>query len=104
VFRHLREAIDRLKGELSYFREGERLEIDFVVDLPDGAVAIEVTGSADVIPKLASLSTAARAARADRILLVHGGAERQERDGIRTIPLPYFLLNTDACLKGEAVP
>lgn len=104
VFRHLREASDRLKGELSYFREGERLEIDFVVDLPDGVVAVEVTGSADVIPKLPSLSTAARAARADRMLLVHGGAERRERNGIRTIPLPYFLLNTDACLKGETVP
>ena len=104
VFRHLREAIDRLKGELSYFREGERLEIDFVVDLPDGVAAVEVTGSSDVIPKLANLTAAARAARADRMLLVHGGAERRERDGIRTIPLPYFLLNTDACLKGEMVP
>lgn len=103
VFRHLREASDRLKGELSYFRVGERLEVDFIVDLPDGVVAVEITGSADVIPKLAGLSTAARAAKANRILLVHGGAERRERDDIRTIPLPHFLLNTDACLQEERV-
>ncbi len=99
VFRHLREASGRLKGELAYFRKDERLEINFVLDLPDGVVAVEVTGSADVIPKLATLSTAARAAKANRVLLIHGGAERRDRDGIRTIPLPDFLLNTDSCLQ-----
>jgi predicted AAA+ superfamily ATPase len=99
VFRHLREASYRLNGELAYFRSGERFEIDFVLDLPDGLIAVEVTGSADVIPKLSALAEAAKVAKANRVLLIHGGAERRNRDGIRTIPLPDFLLNTDGCLR-----
>ena len=104
VFRHLREAAAHLNGELSYFRQGDRLEIDFVVDLPGGAVGVEVTASPDVGPKLAALSAAARAAGTDRTLLVHGGAENRNREGVRRIPLPYFLLNAEACLKGETAP
>jgi hypothetical protein len=100
VFRHLREAAIRLNAELSYFRRDERLEVDFIADLPGAAVAIEVTSSRDPTSKLAKLNAAAAAAKVTHTLLVHGGAEHQLRGHIQTIPLPHFLLNTDVYLLG----
>ena len=43
VFRHLREVARTNEGKLTFFRHKEKLEIDFVLEGPEGLVAIEVT-------------------------------------------------------------
>jgi predicted AAA+ superfamily ATPase len=92
VFRHLREVVREGGGRLFYYR-GNGAEIDFVMDIPGGKVAIEVTG--DRAPggdKVARARAAAEAAGASRALLIHGGNARGATDGVHLVPLHAFLV------------
>jgi len=92
VFRHLRDAAATLRGEISYFRQRDDLELDFVLDLPGGTIAVEVTSSTDPTRKLGKLSKAAHAVRADHVLLIHGGPLDSRRAEVWIVPLLQFLL------------
>jgi len=48
VFRHLRDLARQHDGEISYFRQKDDLEIDFVLELPGRRVAVEATSSGAV--------------------------------------------------------
>lgn len=95
VFRHLREL---LRGDsrtaISYYRDRSGREVDFVVDLPDARVLIEVTGSSRVkSEKLARLDDVARAIGADRQVVVFGGELGETGEAVRTVPLGSFLFD-----------
>ena len=102
VFRHLREAARQLEAELTYFRQDEEQEIDFVLDRGEATVGIEVTSSNRLRPeKIQKVRRAGESVGADRLLLVHGGlvevkGEREER--VQPVPLVRFLLDPLAAL------
>lgn len=92
VFRHLRTLP---AAALRYYRsERGAHEIDFVVDGPDGRIAVEVTAAQSPRPeKLARLNAAAEDAGIRRRALVHGGMAEGTGDGVRLLPLHRFLLD-----------
>jgi len=103
VYRHLRETAREREGRLSYFRQGEDLEIDFVLEDQSGLVAIEVTSGLRVrADKLERLRQAAKKLGTDRRLLVHGGVIEETAEGVETVPLQRFLLDPSALLPGGA--
>ncbi len=102
VFRHLRELARDFLGRISYYRFKNDVEIDFVLEVEGGTVAVEVTSSAEVTSKkIAKLETAARHLGADRAYLVHGGISEGPRDGIVSLPLARFLLRPERVLEEE---
>ena len=95
VYRHLREIAPLLGAEPPTFhrdRKG-RQEIDFVLDLPDGPLAVEVTSSTQPEKKLTGLRNAASTIGARSFLLLHGGPTELEATDGRAIPLDRFLLD-----------
>jgi predicted AAA+ superfamily ATPase len=103
VFRHLREAARQLQAELTYFRQDEEREIDFVLEVGGMTVGIEVTSSARVRKeKLAKVKKAGELLGADRLLLVHGGFIEEAGDRVQPVPLARFLLDPIVAL--GAVP
>jgi uncharacterized protein len=102
VFRHLREEAHALGGKLGYFRPGDDLEIDFVVEVGDRRVGVEVTGSSRIKPeKLERLRRAGEVLGAADLFVVYGGVVEEDLDGIRAIPLRTFLLEARHLLAGE---
>jgi uncharacterized protein len=99
VFRHLREAARQLEAELTYFRQDEEREIDFVLDGNGASVGVEVTSSPRLRPeKLEKVRRAGEALGADRLLLIHGGVIEEKGDRVQPIPLARFLLDPIAAL------
>jgi uncharacterized protein len=100
VYRHLREAARELEGRLSYFRQGEDLEIDFVLEDQGGLIAVEVTSGFRVrADKLERLRQAARRLGTDRRLLIHGGVIEETAEGVKTVPVQRFLLEPRSFLR-----
>ncbi len=100
VYRHLRETARELEGRLSYFRQAEDLEIDFVLEAQGGLIAIEVTSGLRVrADKLERLRQAARRLGTDRRLLVHGGVIEEMAEGVETVPVQRFLLDPGSFLR-----
>lgn len=93
VHRHLRElAREDPRTGLSYYYDGRKLEGDFVVQLPGSTVALEVTSSVKPKPaKLAKLREVARRVKADRRILVYGGAFERLEGGVEMVPVARFL-------------
>ncbi len=103
VYRHLRETARELEGGLSYFRQGEDLEIDFVLEDQSSLIAIEVTsGLRARADKLERLRQAAKRLGTDRRLLIHGGVIEEMAEGVETVPVQRFLLNPASFLRGGA--
>lgn len=94
VFRHLREASRQLEGRLSYFRQQDDLEIDFVHEAPGVPLTgIEVTASPRVRPqKIHRFRRAGKALGAEKLAIIHGGLTESEVEEIRILPLQKFLL------------
>ena len=96
VYRHLRELEREQLVRLSFHRaaRGED-EIDFVVDRREGSpVPIEVKHSQRPgSGALAALPARADAIGAERCLMIHGGPEVAERDGVQMVPLRDFALD-----------
>lgn len=107
VFRHLRdltrERAREREGGLSFFRQRNDLEIDFVLELPERRVAVEVTSSGTVPErKIERLGRAADELGAEERFLVSGGVTEAVRDGVRVLPLREFLLRPERVLEREA--
>ena len=93
VFRHLRELARENRGELSFFRLNDDLEVDFVIRYSGTAVGIEVTSSPEARPdKLARTCEALRKAGIERKLLLHGGLTMTRASDVDIVPLHEFLL------------
>jgi predicted AAA+ superfamily ATPase len=100
VYRHLRETAREREGRLSYFRQAEDLEIDFVLEDQSGLVAIEVTSGLRVrADKLERLRQAAKKLGTDRRLLIHGGFIEETTEGVETVPVQRFLLDPGSFLR-----
>lgn len=101
VFRHLRDAVRQLEGQLTYFRHRDDLEVDFVLETSGAAaVGIEVTSSSRLRPeKLERLRRAGKELGTDRLMLVHGGVVEESGGDVRTVSLPRFLLDPVTSLK-----
>jgi predicted AAA+ superfamily ATPase len=100
VFLHLR-AVDSEAGasRLSYYRQREDLDLDFVVEGAQGGLGIDVTSSARVTrERLDKKWRAAAAAGLERLLLIHAGREERQEGRIRTVPLQSFLLDPQSYL------
>jgi predicted AAA+ superfamily ATPase len=101
VFRHLREVARQLQAELTYFRQDEEREIDFVLEAGGVTVGIEVTSSSRVRPeKLAKVQKAGELLGADRLFLIHGGLIETRGDRVQPVPLVRFLLDPIVTLGG----
>lgn len=97
VFRHLRE-VERehahASGAISYYRDRQGLEADFVLELPGGRVVVEVTGSRRVkAEKLARLRRVGEHVEAERLVLVYGGLVSEEVDDVHVTAVARFLLD-----------
>ncbi|HEY7214978.1 MAG TPA: ATP-binding protein, partial [Thermoanaerobaculia bacterium] len=94
VFRHLREVSRQLEGRLSYFRQQDDLEIDFVHEASGVPLTgIEVTASPRIRPqKIHRFRTAGKALGTDKLTIVYGGLTESELEGVRILPLQQFLL------------
>jgi predicted AAA+ superfamily ATPase len=101
VFRHLREVAREKEARLGYFRQREELEIDFVLEDPEGLVTgIEVTSSPRPrTDKIARLRRAGKALGTSRLTLIHGGSIEEEEQGIQILPLQRFLSAPAECLR-----
>lgn len=97
VFRHLREverAHAHLSGALSYYRDRRGLEADFVLELPENRVVIEVTSSRRIkAEKLNKLRAVGEKVDARRLVLVYGGLVSEEVEGVQVTPATRFLLD-----------
>lgn len=94
VFRHLRQIAEEGGRDLFYFRQGERLEVDFVLEGGGERVGIEVTASArPPARKLQKLRRAGGKLAADRLVLIHGGLVEETVDEVSAVPLGRFLLD-----------
>lgn len=103
VFRHLREAARRREGQVTYFRERDELEIDFVVEAEGLVTGVEVTSSGRLRPdKVEKLRRAGRELGAGRLLLVHGGMIDEEiGEGVQAVALASFLLDPIGWFAGD---
>jgi predicted AAA+ superfamily ATPase len=100
VFRHLRELARTHQGRLSYFRVREDLELDFVVEVGGRRVAVEVTSSPEVRPRmLAKVRAAAAELGAARLFFVHGGLAEAADELLVVSPLSRFLLAPEKILE-----
>jgi len=94
VYRHLREVAREQEWELSYFRQDDDLEIDFVLDRAGDLTGIEVTSSSRVRPdKVRRVQKAGAALGAKRLILVYNGALEETVGGVRAVTLSELLLN-----------
>jgi predicted AAA+ superfamily ATPase len=93
VFRHLRDVAAELRGHLSFFRNADDLESDFVLDFDDKCVVIEVTASADPpARKFGRLKRVGEALKASHTAMVQGGLVRTDTNEV-SLSLADYLLN-----------
>lgn len=103
VFRHLRDLAREHDGEISFYRQRDDLEIDFVLELSGRRVAVEVTSSGSVRErKIERLARAADELGAEERFLVFGGLTATVREGVRLIPLRELLMRPERVLEREA--
>lgn len=102
VYRHLREAA--ASGErIGYFRSGQELEIDFVMETGGRVIGIEVTSSRGVrSDKVAKLRKAGERLGADSLLLIHGGLIDEQAEGVHAVTVGELLLDPQKHLAGVA--
>lgn len=107
VYRHLRELARQVSAPMTYLRIDDDLEVDFVVDVAAGPVAIEVTHSRRVkAEKVARLEQAGEVMGAVRGVMIHGGAleETPGSEGAGSVvqlPLSRFLAEPGQILSVE---
>jgi hypothetical protein len=102
AFRHLRDLARPFGRSLSYFRQHDDLEIDFVLELPSRRIAVEVTSRGGVSEsRIERIQKAATALRADSSFLLYGGITGSRRDGVVVLPFVDFLLEPGAALEME---
>lgn len=103
VFRELRELARSTLSELNYFRDRKGVEVDFILRTADHVVAVEVTSRSTVGKKRAiRVKRNAKAAGAERVLIVHGGLNEtvDEFEGVTRVPLRRFLREPGRVLGG----
>ncbi|MEW6071300.1 MAG: ATP-binding protein [Planctomycetota bacterium] len=95
IFTHLRALRDaRGDFELFYFREDEKVEIDFVLRFDGAVLGLEATSSTIPEKKLPTLKRAKDRAGLDRVIAVHGGPlPPRETAEWSAHPLDSFLLD-----------
>jgi len=102
IFRHLRDLAREQNGEISYYRQRDDLEIDFVLELPGRRVAVEVTSSGSVRErKVERLVRAADELGAEERFLVFGGLTESVQEGVRVIPIGEILMRPERVLERE---
>jgi hypothetical protein len=101
VFRHLRSLPDAAE-RVFFYRERDKHELDFVLDLDGGPVALEVTSAGRVTDKVGKVAAAAERIGAERAILIYGGSERKNVHGVDLLPLPAFLSNPADSVLGNS--
>lgn len=102
VFRHLRELARERTATLTYARRDDDLEVDFVFEVADRTIAIEVTSARRVRPrKVDRLVRTAPVVGADACVLIHGGVAEDVTEEVLSLPLPSFLIDPSSVL-GES--
>ena len=105
VFHHLRSVARAHGGTVRYAREegprGQANEADFVLDLGDGCVVIEVTAAARIRSwKAAKARLGGARLEPLRRLVVHGGAETVQRETVCYVSVQDFLTAPSAHVLG----
>ena len=92
VNRHLREVARNSQAELSFFRQNDDLEADFVLDFGGKCTVIEVTASSDPgARKLSRLVRVGESLKTTRLVMIHGGMVDAPKAPVTSISLPRFL-------------
>jgi uncharacterized protein len=94
VYRHLRDVKAYLQqGHLSFFRDDDDLESDFVLDYGENRLVVEVTASADPpTRKFERLLRVGAAINATRMVLIQSGLVRANANDL-SLSLADFLLD-----------
>ena len=101
VTRHLREVARARGGRVADLRWGNELELDFLLEVGEERVAVEVTQSIQPkAEKRKALERAADRAGAKRAILIHGGLAEGEVEGVVFVPIGSFLGRPEAALTG----
>jgi hypothetical protein len=102
VFRHLRDLSQAFGRSLSYFRQRDSFEIDFVLESPSRRIAIEVTSQRRASEsRIQRIREASAELRADSSFLVFGGITRADQDRVSVLPIVDFLLDPAGALDME---
>jgi len=103
VFRHLRDVVQRVRGELNFFRRRIRnddLEADFVLRFERGPVVIEVTSSHDPSArKFDRLLRVGQILNSSNLVMIHGGVVDTTETRITSLSLARFLLQPESVLE-----
>jgi hypothetical protein len=100
VFAALRAYLRGTLG-LSYYRDKNDVELDFLIEGEKGLIGIEVTSARQLrSDKIESARRAADAAGAKRLVLIHGGLRAVGVAGIVDVPLHEFLLEPRRWIEG----
>jgi predicted AAA+ superfamily ATPase len=100
VYRHLRGV--RVGGRtvsIGFLRRKDESEIDFVLDDGEKAIGIEVTSDIDARRKVGDALALADDFDLARVLFIHGGRKRVERDHAIEIGIEDFLLDPRSILE-----
>jgi predicted AAA+ superfamily ATPase len=101
VFHHLRQLADEQRAKLTYLRH-DAGEVDFVFESRSTRTAIEVTSSQNAASKVGSLQVVAKEAKANRLLVIHGGLTTDRRGDVDLVPAPLFAVDPAAAVLGGA--
>ncbi|HVT58776.1 MAG TPA: ATP-binding protein [Thermoanaerobaculia bacterium] len=102
VFRHLRAAARELSADLCYFRTGDGMELDFVLQTARERIGIEVKSSVRIrAEEVKRARQAASSLGASRLLLVYGGAVSEPALDVPLVALAQFLLDPVGAVRGE---
>ena len=94
VFRHLRDVRGQVQqGHLSFFRDNDDLESDFVLDYGENRLVVEVTASTDpLMRKFTRLRRVGAAINATRMILLQSGLVHSDANEL-SLSLADFLLD-----------
>ncbi|HEV3456185.1 MAG TPA: ATP-binding protein [Thermoanaerobaculia bacterium] len=102
VFRHLRDAARELSANAWYHRSDSGLEIDFVLEIDQDLVGIEVKSSTRVrSEEVKQLIEAGSALGVSRLLFVYGGTVSEPALEIPIVALSEFLLDPASALSSR---
>jgi predicted AAA+ superfamily ATPase len=103
VYRHLRELMLKVRGELSFFRRDDKLEADFVMEAGDRISVLEVTSSTDPrSDKFKKLVEVGDVLKTKNLALIHEGAiDEPSNRPIISMALARFLLEPSLLLEAQ---
>ena len=98
VFRHLREVERTIGSEGIFYHRDQSGELDFLLPLPDGLVAVEVKSGGISSSSRGKTMRAAAAVGANKVVVVHGSDNEVSLAGAHAVRIDHFALDPSSYL------